>query len=170
MPVGGLLVEQGKLSFVGVVAAGTFGSTLGALPLYYLGRKIGEKRLRRFANRHGRWLAFSCDDIDKSKKWFQKHGRRAVFLCRLVPGIRSLISIPAGLDRMPLAGFLVYTALGTAIWAAVLAWLGYQLGGQVDRIGKFIDPITYAVFGLIGAIYLYRVVTHKAGEEEARCE
>ena len=166
MPMAGYLVRDGQLSMLGVVAAGTLGATLGALPLYYIGYKIGERRLRHFANHGGRWVGFSCKDIDRAKGWFDRHGRKAVFFGRLIPAIRSFISIPAGLHRMPLWGFLGYTAIGSAIWSAFLAWIGYAARGQSDKIEKFIDPITYAIIGIIVAGYLYRVITHKPGNED----
>ena len=165
MPVAGFLVQEGRLSFAGVTAAGALGATLGALPLYYVGWKIGERRLRRFANRHGRWVGFSCRDIDRSKAWFKQHGRKAVFFGRLIPGVRSLISIPAGLNQMPIWGFIAYTAVGSAIWSGLLAWLGYVVRGQFDKISNYIDPITYTVFGIMAAIYVYRVATHQEGPE-----
>lgn len=170
MPVAGFIVQNGRLTFLGVVVAGTLGATLGALPLYYLGWMIGERRLRRFANHHGRWLAFSCNDIDRAKAWFKRHGRKTVLLCRVIPGIRSLISIPAGLNGMPLGSFLAYTTAGTAVWSALLAGLGYFLGGQYEKVGQYIDPITYAVIGIIVVIYLYRVIRHEQGEEEPPCD
>ena len=97
--------------------------------------------------RHGHWLALSPDDLDTADGWFARHCGAAVFLCRLVPGVRSLISIPAGLHRMPLPKFLLYTAVGTAIWAGVLAYLGRLLGENYGRVEKWLGPVTYVVIG-----------------------
>src|SRR5687767_4658381 len=97
MPMAGFTATQGKLSFIGVVIAGTLGSVLGALPLYFVGKTIGEDRLKSWAHSHGKWLTVSRDDIDKAKEWFEKHGAIAVLIGRLVPGVRSLISLPAGI-------------------------------------------------------------------------
>src|SRR5688572_11711708 len=91
MPLAGYMVTRGELALLGIIIAGTAGSVLGSLPLYYLGRKVGEERLYQFADNHGRWLTISCDDLKGAKKWFDRYGGRAVFLCRLIPGIRSLI-------------------------------------------------------------------------------
>src|SRR4028119_1799709 len=88
MPLAGYTVTKGKLTFVGVVLAGTLGSVLGALPLYYLGQFIGEERLKTWADQHGKWLTVSREDIEQSRSWFDRHGSKAVFLCRLVPGVR----------------------------------------------------------------------------------
>ena len=161
MPLAGYMVAQGKLSFVGVIVAGTTGSVLGALPLYYLGRKMGEERLKEFADNHGRWLTLSRHDLEGAKRWFDRHGGAAVFFCRLVPGIRSLISIPAGIDRMNLASFLIYTAMGAAIWTALLAYLGHFLGSSFSKVGEYIDPASWVVLGGIVLIYFVRVIRHK---------
>ncbi len=161
MALAGYMVTQGKLSFVGVVVAGTVGSVLGALPFYYLGRVISEDRLKRLADKHGRWLTVSREDIERATSWFDRHGGLAVFFCRLVPGIRSLISIPAGIDRMNLVAFLAYTTIGAAIWTALLAYLGYLLGSNFREVGDYLDPVSWVVFGIIAVLYVVRVVRFK---------
>lgn len=160
MPLAGYMVAQGKLAMAGVVLAGMAGSVLGALPLYYLGHKLGEKRLKDFADKHGRWLTLSGKDIERSKLWFDRHGGTTVLFCRLIPGIRSLISIPAGLAGMRLLPFLAYTAAGTGAWAALLAYLGYFLGSNFTQVGAYLDPVSWFVFGVLAIIYVYRVVRH----------
>jgi membrane protein DedA with SNARE-associated domain len=160
MPLAGYMVSQGKLSMVGIIVAGTIGSVLGALPLYYLGRKVGEERLKKLADRHGRWVTVSGDEIDKAKHWFDRHGGAAVFFCRLVPGVRSLISIPAGIAEMNLGAFLAYTTVGSAIWTGLLAYLGYILGSNFKQVEKYLDPASWIVFGGLIAWYLWRVVRH----------
>lgn len=161
MPLGGYLAHQGKLTLVGVIVAGTAGAVLGALPLYWLGRGIGEEKLRGFADRHGRWLALSCGDIDRAMGWFERHGATAVLLGRLVPGVRSLISIPAGINRMNLAAFLAYTTLGSAVWTAALAGAGYALGQQFKQVGEWLDPVSWVVFGGLALAYAWRVWRHQ---------
>lgn len=161
MPLAGYLAAQGKLTFAGIVAAGMAGSVLGALPFYYAGRKLGEERLKTFADAHGRWLTVSREDIEKAKQWFDRHGRATVFLCRLVPGIRSLISIPAGVARMSLLPFLAYTAAGSGIWAGLLAYCGYLLERNFERVSEYLDPVSWVVFGVIAAIYIVRVIRHR---------
>jgi membrane protein DedA with SNARE-associated domain len=170
MPLAGFQSSRPDgMNFWAVVAAGTAGSVLGALPLYYLGRVIGRERLRGWVERHGHWLALSPDDIDTAERWFSRHCGAAVFLCRLVPGVRSLISIPAGLHRMPLPRFLLYTTVGTAIWAGVLAYLGRVLGANYGRVEKWLGPVTYVVVGGIVIAYAVRVIrlrrkAHRAAE------
>lgn len=161
MPLAGFMAADEKFSLVGVIAAGTLGSVLGALPLYYLGAKVGEDRLKRFAERHGRWLTLSPEDIDKSKKWFDRHGAKAVLFCRLVPGIRSFISIPAGFNQMHLASFLLFTSIGAGIWTTLLAVAGYALRANFGQIGEYLDIATYIVFGTIAVLYLWRVFNYK---------
>jgi membrane protein DedA with SNARE-associated domain len=110
VPLAGFFSTTGELTLPGVIVAATAGAVLGALPLYWLGRVAGHARLRRWCERHGKWIGVSARDLDKSKGWFDRHGPKAVLLCRLVPGIRSFISIPAGMAEMPVPKFLLYTA------------------------------------------------------------
>jgi membrane protein DedA with SNARE-associated domain len=161
MPLAGFMVTQGRLTLFGVILAGTLGSVLGAVPLYYLGRKIGDERLKEFADQHGRWLTFSREDLDRAQQWFDRHGGMAVLLCRLVPGIRSLISIPAGIERMPLAPFLLFTTIGTGLWTAILTSAGYWLGANFRQVEGYLDPASYGVLAVIVVLYVWRVVTHK---------
>ena len=161
MPLAGFMVTEDKFSLIGVTIAGTVGSVLGALPLYYLGAKLGEERLKKIAEQHGRWLTLSPDDIDRADEWFDRHGAKAVLFCRLVPGIRSFISIPAGFNRMNPASFLLYTSIGAGIWTSLLAYAGYVLGTNFRQIGEYLDIATYIVFGTILALYLWRVFNYK---------
>ena len=118
-------------------------------------------RVKRFADRHGRWLTASRGDIAAAKRWFDRHGAAACFFCRLVPGVRSLISIPAGIARMPLPAFLAYTAAGAAVWTTLLACAGYFVRSRFEQVGEYLDPASWVAFGAIAAVYLYRVARHK---------
>jgi membrane protein DedA with SNARE-associated domain len=165
MPTAGLLAVQGKFSFLLVVVAGSLGSFAGQGLLYYLGYRVGEERLKRWARSHGHWVAVSADEIDRGKLWFQRRrGSMAVFLGRLVPGFRSVISVPAGLVKMPLARFMIFTLLGTVIWTAALAAAGGLIGENYDRVERFLDPITYiVVLSMVGS-YLWRVFKRYRGD------
>lgn len=165
MPLAGFMVTQGRLSFVGVVAAGVVGSMLGTLPFYYLGRRMDEERLKTLADRHGRWLTVSREDIEKAQKWFDHHGGLTVLFCRLIPGVRSVISIPAGINRMNFAAFLLYSAVGTAIWTGLLTYLGYFLKANFAEVEEYLNPASYFVFGAIFLIYLVRVFRHKSPDK-----
>jgi membrane protein DedA with SNARE-associated domain len=162
MPLAGFMATQGQLSLLGVILAGTLGSALGAVPLYYLGRLIGDERLKGLADRHGRWLTVSRHDLDHAKQWFDRHGRMAVLFCRLVPGVRSLISIPAGIEGMPLSPFLLCTAIGAGLWTALLASVGYGLGANFRQVEAYLDPASYVVLAVLVGLYVWRVVTHHA--------
>lgn len=160
MPLAGLTAAQGKLNIVLVVLAGTTGSLVGALFWYCVGRWLGRERLKRFAARHGRWLTLTPDQVDQARDWFRRHGAKAVLIGRLVPTVRTLISVPAGVTGMPLASFLAFTALGTALWTALLAGAGYLLQDEYGRVADYVGPVSNVIFGLIAAWYLYRVATH----------
>ena len=171
MPLAGFLVFQGKMNLVAVVIAGSLGSLLGTYLWYIVARKIGQKRVRRLAARHGRWLTVSLEDLDRASDWFERHGRAAVVLGRMVPGIRTVISVPAGLTGMKHAPFLLYSLLGTAIWTAFLTGMGYLLGSQYDKVSEWLNPVTTVI--IVGALllYVYRLIAGKGtSEEEAQNE
>ena len=161
MPLAGFIVSKGERTFWGVVLSGTVGSVLGALPLYYAGYFIGEQRLERFVEKYGRWLTISPKDLERAQQWFGRHGRPAVLLCRLVPGIRSLISIPAGIKRMPIISFLFYTAIGACFWTCILAYAGYVLGSKFDQVEKYLNPISYGVLFALVLIYVKRALRRR---------
>ena len=161
MPLAGYMVTRGQLSFFGIVLAGTLGSVLGALPLYYAGRALGEERLMDWADRHGRWVTVSRKELERAKGWFERHGGTAVLFCRLIPGIRSLISIPAGIERMSIGAFLAYTTVGAGLWTTLLASLGYGLGGKYTVVEQYLDPVSYVVLGGIVLLYIVRVIRHE---------
>jgi membrane protein DedA with SNARE-associated domain len=166
IPLAGYLVSKGQFEFAAVVLAGTIGSVLGALPLYYAGRKFKEKRLRKLTKKYGRWLAMSEADIDRAQNWFEKYGGWTVFFCRLVPGIRSVISIPAGIHRMNLVSFLLWSTAGMALWTTVLTTAGYLLKSNFEKFEDYLDPFAYVVFGALLLMYVYRVVTMREATEE----
>lgn len=146
LPLAGFLAGQGKLSLAAVLVAATAGSVAGALVLYWAGAALGPTRLRALAER---LPLMDADDVDRAQGWFDRHGRTAVLVGRLVPGVRSLISVPAGVARMPLAPFLAYTTLGSAAYNAVLVLLGHQLGSRWTSVERYSDPVNYAAYGLI---------------------
>ncbi|WP_164103447.1 DedA family protein [Candidatus Laterigemmans baculatus] len=145
MPAAGFAAAEGQLTLWGVILSGAAGSVIGQLPLYYLGRALGLKRIKRLADRHGRWLMVSAKNIERADQWFNRHGWWAVFICRVIPGLRSYISIPAGIARMNLVGFLAWTMFGTAIWTTVLAFLGLWLGQHYEQVGQYLGPVSTVV-------------------------
>ena len=161
MPMAGFTAARGELNMVGVVVAGTAGSLAGALLWYYIGHWIGLERLKRWAARHGRWLAISPEEVDEAAAWFNRHCGKAVLVGRLIPAVRTLISVPAGVAGMALMRFLTYSALGTALWTALLAAAGYLLEDQYQKVGDYLNPVSNVILGLIVLGYLYRVITFR---------
>lgn len=148
MPAAGFAASRGDFNLILVILAGTLGASLGALPLYYLGRVFDEERLVAFAEKYAKYMLVKPDDITSANDWFDKHGKTAVFFGRMVPGVRSLISIPAGMNNMPLLPFLTLTALGSSIWTAVLTLAGYYLGQNYEIIEGALAPYSKG-FGLL---------------------
>ncbi|WP_407541389.1 DedA family protein [Deinococcus radiomollis] len=124
LPAAGFAAAHGDLNLPLVVLAGALGSVLGTLPLYHIGRAVGEEQLVKWADRYGKWLTLSGKDLRRADDWFDRHGPRAVLFGRMVPGIRSLLSLPAGMSEMALPKFLLYSSVGSGLWAALLALLG----------------------------------------------
>jgi membrane protein DedA with SNARE-associated domain len=159
MPLAGFTAAQGALSLPGVIVAGVLGSLAGGAFWYWLGVRFGLRRLRTAAARHGRWLTVAPPDVDRSVRWFERHGRKAVLFGRLVPAVRTLISVPAGVLGMGRRRFLAYTTAGTAIWTAALAWAGHALGARYDAVSEWMGPVSNAMLVVLVAWYLWRVAT-----------
>ena len=162
MPLAGFSAAKGTLSLTGVLIAGTVGSLAGAYFWFLIGRWIGAKRLKRFAARHGRWLTMHPDEVDQARAFFSRHQALALFLGRLIPAIRSLISVPAGVNCIPISTFLLWSSLGTALWTAFLAGAGYLLESQYERVSEWLNPVSNVVIAGLVVWYLYRVVRFKA--------
>lgn len=170
MPLGGFNAAAGREHLLAVIVAGSLGSLAGALFWYWIGRRLGTQRLKRLAARHGRWLTILPEDLDRSNAWFDRHGGSAVLIGRLIPTVRTFISVPAGVARMPMASFLAFTTVGTVSWTTVLAMAGYLLQAQYGLVAGWLDPVSTAVVVGILGLYLWRVATYgrrkrrKAGE------
>lgn len=145
LPLAGFLTGRGLLIYPLAVLAATMGSVAGALLLYGIGHWLGEERLRSGVAEHGHWLLLDEDDIHRASGWFNHHGGKAVFLGRFVPTVRSLISVPAGVTRMPLGQFVWLTALGSALWNAALIGLGWLLGAYWQTVANYVQPLSTAV-------------------------
>ena len=160
MPLAGFITTRGDMSFVIAVIAGSFGSLLGAIGWYVVGRRVGERRLRAFVDRHGRWLAVTGSEIDRAARWFNRHGGIAVLIGRLVPGVRTFISVPAGFAGMGAVAFTTYSAVGTIAWTAGLTYAGVILGQNYDAVKSVMGPITWVIIGGVVAWYIYKVATY----------
>ncbi|XUY28413.1 DedA family protein [Agrobacterium sp. rho-8.1] len=162
MPLAGYRATQGNISILSVIVAGSLGSVAGVVPWYFLGRLLGERKLMKIAARYGRWLTMSPANVEHAGDHFRKHGKTSVLLGRLVPTVRTLISVPAGIARMPFALFLLYSAIGSVIWTAALAFAGFGLGQAYGMVKDYINPVATGVLVVMIAVYIYRVATFKA--------
>jgi len=158
IPLAGFVAAQGELAVWGVIAAGSAGSLAGALVWYEVGRRLGERRLRAWVDRHGKWITLTAKDVDRAQDWFQRHGRTSVLVGRLVPGVRTFVSLPAGFARMPLSAFLIYSAAGTIVWTAALAYAGVVLRANYDVVGDYVGIATNVIFVVIGVMLVRRYV------------
>ncbi|MCD6076201.1 MAG: associated Golgi protein [Ramlibacter sp.] len=162
MPFAGFLAARGDLHPALVVAAGALGSVAGALPWYVLGRKVGADRLKKLAERHGRWIALTPKEIDRGQKLFEERGPLVLVFGRLVPALRTVVALPAGMARMRPTPFLLWTLLGSLIWTTLLTLAGYLLESQYERISKWLNPVSTGIFVVIAVWYLVRVVRHRS--------
>ena len=159
MPLGGFFVYTGDLNFYILIVSGLIGTVVGALPWYFLGKLLNEKKLSNFIDRKGKFVGISLKDLDKSRLWFEKYGVALVFWGRLIPGIRTLISVPAGIELMPINKFLIWTSLGSLIWVIFLTSAGYLFGENYEIIGLYIDNfkiILKPIFVILILFFLIR--------------
>ncbi len=154
----GFNVDQGNFSFLGAVIAATIGSVVGALILYALGAFLSEERLMWLLHKVGRFVGFTKKDIDRGFDWFERHGAPVVFFGRLIPLVRSVVSVPAGAARMPLTKFVLWTALGSAVWNVVWVAIGQVLGDQWEKADAWAGTFQYVVVALIAVVGLGFIV------------
>jgi len=161
MPLAGVYAAQQDLTLWGVILAGTVGALVGNVLWFVLAWKLGLERFEQFLIRYGRIFTMDETEIARGRKLFADHGGAIVGVGRVIPTIRSLISVPAGLVRMEVRTFLFYTSVGTFVWTMGLAVAGYLLGTRFADIDRILGPLSTAVIGICIAVYLYRVVTWK---------
>jgi len=145
MPLVGFTISQGKMGFIPAIFAGVMGTILGTFPWYYAGLILNQAKLEKLADKYGKWLTISAKDIKKANNWFQEHGGKAVFFGRLVPGIRTVISLPAGMNEMSIIPFTIYSTIGSLIWILLLTLSGYILGNNYQLVEKYIGHISKIV-------------------------
>lgn len=168
LPLAGFTASKGDMNVIAAFIWATAGSVVGAYLLYWVGAVIGAPRLRKVAD--WMWLV-EPEDVDKSLAWFEKYGKASILIGRVIPGVRSLISIPAGIDRMNLLSFGLFTLLGSAAWNALLIYLGFVLGENWSQVTDFIDQfsliIKIALVALL-AWFIYSLVrrSHKRKKAE----
>lgn len=159
LPLAGMRAATGPLGLPGVILAATAGAMTGNYLWYRIARAVGLERLHRFVLRHGRWLGIDWADIEKVQRLFDRHGGGTVFIARMLPAIRTFISIPAGIVNMKLVRFLAWSTAGTAIWSAGLAAAGFTLETRVHDVELVIAPLTTAIVASILLWYLWRQLT-----------
>lgn len=161
MGLGGIEAGQGQLSFWGVIAAGTVGSVVGNYFWLVVGRYVGVKGMKHFVDQWGRWLTLHHDDVDRLNRFFHKHGSATIFFARMLPNVRTLISLPAGLFEMNRLKFLVWTAAGTTVWNVLIGGIGYQLGNRIEEIDQYTGPVSVAIIVVLVIVYVWRWVMWK---------
>ena len=154
LPLAGFLTGQNRFSFLLVLVATTLGSLIGALVLYSVGLAIGQRRIRSLVQRYGHWALLTPDDLTRAEDWFDRYGPLAVFTGRLLPVVRSLVSIPAGYRRMPLGQFVLLTGSGSALWNGALVSLGWALGENWHVIEEYVGWMQYVVVAVVAFLVL----------------
>lgn len=155
---GGFMTTKTTLNAIGVIIAATIGSTVGAIALYYIGKIFNKERLERIiSGKIGKVLRLKASDIEKADKWFDTKGQKTVFICRFIPIVRSLISIPAGMSEMKFLKFLLYTILGSTIWNTVLVLLGKQLGDSWERVVEVFDNFSNIILVVLVIVVIFGI-------------
>ena len=166
MPIAGMAAAEGKMSFGFVVASGTSGAMLGNIVWYLAARALGVDRLEPLIRRHGRWVTMTWPEVERAQKWFRENGIFFVFLGRLIPTVRSLVSVPAGLLKMRFKTFFIASTIGTAGWTALLATAGYRMRQNYGDMEQVVGTASNAVLVVLAAGYVWRLWTHRRPRQE----
>ncbi|MFC7536838.1 DedA family protein [Sphingomonas sp. GCM10030256] len=166
MPVAGVAAARGDLWLPGVIASGTAGAMLGNIVWYLAARALGIIRLRPLIDKHGRWLTMNWHEVERAERWFRTHGTFFVFLGRMLPTVRSLVSVPAGLLKMRFRTFLVASTIGTAGWTTMLAYAGFKLRENFTEVDQWLGPVSNAILLTLALGYLWRLWTYKPAEKK----
>lgn len=158
LPLSGSLSAAGVFNVGLALLSATAGSCIGASVLYSLGRWGGETRIGLWLDRYGKWVLLDRSDLEKARNWFSRHGSVAVLIARVLPGLRTIVSIPAGLALMPYPRFLLFTAIGSAIWNGALIGFGYYLGANWEEVKGLLEPFGLLIYGLIFLLIVVFVV------------
>ena len=165
---GGFMTNSTGLSIVGVIVTATIGSVFGAVILYGIGLLLDVERLEKLIDRYGKILRLTKDDIYKADAWFDRYGIWTVFFCRVVPLVRSLISIPAGMSNMSFGLFLLFTTLGTLIWNTILVNVGAAVGSNWHDIVQYMDMFSNVVYVILMLLFLLAVIWYMRKRKERR--
>lgn len=163
MPFAGFLVSQGQLNLWLAGLIGGLGNLTGSLLAYWLGKWGGETVVRDIIKKYGKFILISEHEFDRSQRWFNKYGEAIVFFSRLLPAVRTFISLPAGIAKMPLKKFIIYTIIGSFIWSLVLTYIGMVLGNNWQSLGGYfhqLDAVIIVIFIIMVSLYIYRKLKH----------
>ncbi|MDB5367749.1 MAG: associated Golgi protein [Rhodospirillales bacterium] len=167
MPFCGFVAAQGKLTLLGTIVAGVIGSMIGQMPWYFAGYYFGRRRCVEIAEKYGRWLTVSGREVEYVFDWFNRHGAKSVLIGRCIPGVRAVISVPAGINRMPMAKFLAWSLIGTTAWITFLTYCGFVLQEHYDKVQHWGDPVLKSLIALVVIVYLVRLALsfrHKSAD------
>jgi len=160
MPFAGFLVSQGNFNFILVIVASSLGSITGSLIFYYIGKTGGHTLVEKY----GKYVLVDTEDIKKTEKWFNKRGELTIFIARLIPVVRHLISLIAGIGKMNVKKFTLYTILGATLWNGILTYLGFILGQHWNEVSQYVEEldIIIVILLIVGCLYFaYRHITRK---------
>jgi membrane protein DedA with SNARE-associated domain len=161
MPVAGVTAARGDLELSLIILSGTAGAMLGNIFWYLAARALGLQRLKPFIQKHGKWLTVNWRDVQRAHDWMEAHGAAFVLVGRLIPTVRSLVSIPAGLLDMRFRDFFIASTLGTFAWTALLAGAGFRLRSDFEQVDQFLTPVANAILVIMLAAYVWRLATHR---------
>ncbi|MBN1266955.1 MAG: DedA family protein [Anaerolineales bacterium] len=170
LPLAGNLTNSGDFNLLWIIIWAMIGALSGAMVFYGLGYWVSEERLRILVEKYGRWALLSVEDFDKAVKFFERHGEAAIFFGRMVPIVRSLISIPAGLARMKMPQFILYTVIGTSLWNFILSYAGKLLGPQWGKVVEWVDVyqnVVLVVCVLLVVAYLFVQIRKRLKKADA---
>ena len=168
MPVVGFAASKGQVSLFLAITAGTLGSTLGSTVLYFFARRLSEEQVYRLSTKYGRWLGLTAPNLERAGSNFDRFAKASVFIGRFIPGVRSAVSVPAGLRRMPFGAFFLYTFAGTGIWVTFIASLGYGIAGQYERIGIIISSVSTVILSIAAILVLLAILWHEVRSRRRR--
>ena len=158
----GFNVSLDRFIYIAAILATTAGSLIGALFLYWMGFAFSEERLEFLVTKYGKYVGVKLTDLQKTANWFERHGAQLVFFGRLIPLIRSLVSVPAGLTEMKLSKFILFTTLGSATWNTIWITLGLFLGArwqEAEKYTKYLDLVVYVGVAVVAVLFLYKTIT-----------
>jgi membrane protein DedA with SNARE-associated domain len=161
MPVAGVAAARGDMTLGGVIAAGTAGAMLGNIVWYLAARALGIVRFKPLIDRYGRWITMNWEEVERAEVWFRRNGTFFVFLGRMLPTVRSLVSVPAGLLKMRFKTFFLASTIGTLGWTSALAFAGYRLREEFKEVDEWLGPISTAIIVTLALGYVWRVIRYR---------